>query len=375
MKGCAITNIGIEDVTASEIKELTNAKTKANKGCAVFETEKFEDFFKICYHGQSVRKVLLLLSSFKIKKLEDIQKQIQEMNLDEWITSKTTFVVRSSSNNKDFRTQELEPEVGGFIIDKTKAKVKLEKPNTTFFVFINENECYLGIDFSGEDLGKREYRIFTGAEKIKPTVAFSLLKIADFRPEDVLLDPFCRSGTIPIEAALSAAQFPVNHFNKERFLFLKLKKFEKFDFNDFFSAEDKEIGKKIKTNITAADSSFQAITAAKKNANIAGIIKKISFSRKEPKWLDVKFNEGTIDKIITFPTQKSKNIPEKKIEKTYDELFYQAEYILNKKGVVVLFMEKTEIIEKAAGKHNFKIKEKRKVMQGKEEFNILVFEK
>jgi 23S rRNA G2445 N2-methylase RlmL len=375
MKGLAITNTGIEDVAASEIRELTGARTSIFEGCVFFETEKFEDFFRLCYRAQSVSKILFLFAKFEIKKIDDIGNEIQKLNLDKWINSKTTFVVRSTINNPCFSSQELEPEVGGFIIEKTKAKVELSKPDTTFFVFVSKDGCFIGIDFSGEDLGKREYRIFKGADKIKPTVAFSLLKIADFSPEESLLDPFCKSGTIPIEAALFAAKFPVNHFSKDNFLFLRLKRFKDFDFEKFFENEDKKINAKIKTSITAADSSFQAIASAKKNANIAGIIKKISFSRKEPKWLDIKFKKGGVGKIVTFPPQKTRHTPAKKIEKAYDELFYQAEYILKEKGRAVLLMEGTKEIEKSAEKYKFKLREKRKVMQGKEEFDIIVFEK
>lgn len=373
MRGLAITNIGIEDITSSEIKGVTAANTRPGKGCVVFETEKFEDFFKLGYRAQSILKVLLLFNNFKIKNIEDIKEQILKISLDEWINNKTTFAVRSWINNKNFNKQEVEAKTGEFIIDKTKAKVNLENPDTTFFVFIQGDDCYLGIDFSGGDLGKRDYRIFKGAEKIKPTIAYSLLRIADFKPEQVLLDPFCSAGTITIEAAIFATAFPVNYFNKDKFLFLRLKKFKDFDFEKFFDDEDNKINPKQKTNITAADPSFQAITAAKKNANIAGIIKSINFSRKEPKWLDTKFKEQSVDKIVSFPPQKTKFMSQRQIEKTYDELFHQAEFILKKEGVVVLLLKDTEIAEKAAKKYNFKIREKRKAMQGKEEFNIIVF--
>ena len=375
MKGLAITNIGIEDAAASEISGLISSKTEKRKGCVIFDAKKHEDFFKLCYRSQSARKIMLLLSHFKIKTIEEIEKEIKNLDISEWISEKTTFVVRSTARNTKIRSQELEPEVGGFIIEKTNAKVELESPSTTFFVFIEGNECYLGIDFSGDDLGKRDYRVFTGSDILKPNVAFSLLRIAGYKPEDSLLDPFCASGTIPIEAALYATQFPVKHFSKDSFLFLNMKNFEKFDFQKFFEAEDKKADLKKKTQITAADSSFQAISAAKKNAKIAGVMKSISFSRKEPKWLDAKFSSGSVDKIVSFIPHKKRMLYRQNAEKLFEELFYQAEFILKKGGIVALLLNSTEHAEKSAEKYKFKLREKRKVMQGKSELDLVVFEK
>lgn len=372
MKGLAITNKGIEDITASEISEITGAKAEKRKGCVVFDAPDFECLFRICYRAQSVRKVLILLSESRISCIEDTKKEIQKMDLSGWIDGKTTFVARSLIIGNNLDRQEVEAKTGEFILDRVKAKVELESPETTFFVFVHENDCYMGIDFSGGDLGKRDYRIFTGAEPLKPTVAYALVRIAGYRAEDALLDPFCSSGTIPIEAALLALNFPVNYFKKDKFLFQSLKRFDDYDFEKFFDAEDKKI-KKQKTQITAADSSFQAVTAAKKNAKIAGVQKSISFSRKEPEWLDAKFKENSVDCIATFPPQKSRTKSKKQLEKTYEELFYQADYILKKDGVVALLMKETGTAENAAEKYKFKPKEKRKIMQGKEEFIAVVF--
>jgi len=374
MKGLAITNIGIEDITASEIKQLTNAKTTEGEGFVVFETEKDEDFFKICYKCQSVLKVLLLLSEFKINSIEDINTQIQKINLDEWIKD-STFVVRSETRNSTLPKLKIEPETGAFIFKKTNAEVNLHTPDTTFFVFTNKDDCFIGVDFSGADLGKRDYRIFTGKESLKPTVAYALTRIAGFNEKDSLLDPFCRAGTISIETTLSAVNFPVNYFSKDKFLFLKLKKFENYDFEKFFDEEDKEINSKIKLLVTAADSSFQSISAAKKNAKIAGIEKKLNFSRKQPEWLDSKFKEHELDMIVSFPPQKGKSLSEKSTAKIYNELFYQADFILKKEGAVTLLLKETEIAETEAKKYDFKIKSKRKIMQGKEEFFAVVFSK
>lgn len=376
MKGLAITNIGIEDIASSEIKELTNAKTSIKKGAVIFEAKNFEDFFRICYESQSARKVILLLAEFKAKNLEEIGRQIQKTVVKDWIAKGDTFAARCVCRNNGFSAQDIEPEIGGFVFDALdfKPKVDLTTPDITFFAFIDGEDCYFGIDFSGKDLGKREYRIFTGAETLKPTVAYALMRMSGFKEGESLLDPFCKAGTIAIESALFTSKLPVNYFSKEEFLFLKLKKFEDYDFEAFFDNENKKTAKST-AKITAADQSFQSISAAKKNAKIAGVEKSLSFSRKEPKWLDTKFKEHEIDRIVSFPPQKSKVVSEKKIEKEYNELFYQADYILKKEGTVTLLLKETKIAETEAKKYKFKIKSTQKIMQGPEEFTAVVFGK
>jgi len=373
MKGLAITNIGIEETTSSEIKELIGAKTQSGNGFVIFDTKKFDDFFTLCYKSQSILKIILILDEFKINDIDDIKSPVEKLDLKDWLDD-STFVVRTGSRDSNLIKSEIEVMTGEFIFEKYKAKVNLENPDTTFFVFVNKNQCFFGIDFSGGDLGKREYRIFRGAETLKPTVAYALMRISGFKAEESLLDPFCNSGTIPIETALYAKKMPVNYFNKDKFFFLKLKKFEKFDFEALFDKEDKKI-KKFDSKITAADPSFHAIASTKKNAKIADVEKDLNFSRKESEWLDVKFKEHELDRIVSFPPQKSKLISEKKIEKIYNELFYQADFILTNKGTVTLLLKETKIAEIEGKKYGYKLKSKQKIMQGHEDFMIVVFQK
>lgn len=375
MRALAITNPGIEDISASEISELTGAKCKVRESCVEFEFSDFKSIFTVCYRAQSVRKVLLLLSDFEIKGIECIRKMLAGINISEWIGPESSFVVRSIISGSSLISQEVEAMTGEFILDKIKSRVDLKSPSSTFFVFIEGRMCYLGIDFSGEDLGKRDYRIFTGAEPLKPTVAYSLLRIASYSKEKVLLDPFCRSGTITIEAALFASAFSPNFFRKDRFLFKKLKKFESFDFSKFFESLDSKADPSANLKITAAGQNFSEISSSKKNAGIAGILKCITFSRKDPEWLDVRFRKKSVDIIASFPPISGRVHAKEKIEKIHDTLFYQADYILKDSGIVALLLKDTDSAEKAAAKYRMKAVSTRTIMQGQDSYEAVVFAK
>jgi len=330
--------------------------------------------FVLCYRGQSFGKVLLLLDYFEFNKkksiIEKIKKIIKKIKIDEFVDKKGTFRVSCKRvGEHDFSSQEIENEVGKEI----DLKCDLTNPDIIFYVYIFDNNCYFGIDFTGFDLSKRDYRIFTMPSSLKATIAYSLVRIADYKSGQVLLDPFSGSGEIAIEAALFASNFPINYYNKNKFAFLKLKPFNKFNFDNFFKKIDKRIIKK-KQKIFCYDFQQRNVKSAEKNAKIAGIHKLLNFSRVDIEFLELKFKKN-VDRIISQPPVLSKYSDKKQIEKLYNEFFYQAEYILKKNGKITLISDKTEALKKYSSKYKFKVLDEREVFMGKKGFRVLVFEK
>ena len=122
-----------------------------------------------------------------------------------------------------------------------------------------------------------------------------------------------------------------------------------------------------KPKIYNIDSSMKYLNYSRKNSKIAGIGKKISFSRNDIGWLDTKFKKGSIDKIVTILPSLQK----KDSSNIYNEFFYQAEFILNKKGKIVLIGDK-DMVEKFSSKYKFRIYDEVNVFSGKKEYQILV---
>lgn len=386
MKGLAITSSGIEDISALEIKELINSKAEVKEGCVIFDIKKLEELCLLCYKAQSVEKILLLFDYFGFKDHDDLNNKLKQaigkIKFSDWLDKTTTFRATCKKVDNDMlSSEEIAADAGEFIIEaikKTKKyqqKVELDNPDITFLIFINKNTAYLGIDFSGRDLHKREYKLFAHPNSLRSTIAYALLRIADFKPKEILLDPFSHSGEIPIEAALFASNFPVNYFSKEKFSFIKFKPLKKFSFNKFFKTIDKKIIKQKKPLISCYDISMMSINAAKKNSKIAGINKLINFSRIDTEWLDVKLKKESIGKIVTHPPELTRNTNPKDIEKIYDKLFYQAEFILKKEGKVVTITQSTDLLKKAAEKYKFRVESEREVWSGKQGFKVVLFSK
>jgi 23S rRNA G2445 N2-methylase RlmL len=125
-----------------------------------------------------------------------------------------------------------------------------------------------------------------------------------------------------------------------------------------------------KSKVYGFDSQLRYLKAAQKNCKLAGV--EVNLSKADVEWLDTKFEKNSVDLIVSDPPRMSKHKDIKKLNKVYNELFYQADYILKKKGKVVLLVKDDTIIE-AAEKHKFKIDKSSLLNQGKDIFKIISF--
>ncbi|MBI2138700.1 methyltransferase [Candidatus Woesearchaeota archaeon] len=388
MKAFAVCSKGIEDIAAKEIEELIGAasaaKTEISDSCIIFEITTLLDLCLLAYKAQSLDRVLLLLAESSFSSREDLLKkleaQLKEFKIDAWLEKDSTFkVFCQKTANSAFSSEEIAADVGGIIIEKTKAehgykqKVDLDNPGITFFLFINGSQAFVGIDFAGKDLHKREYKIFPHAASLRGTLAYAMLRIADWKPGEILLDPFSHSGEIPIEAALCQAQTPIRFYEKEKFPFLRFRPLQKENFQKFFDKIDKKIKEPKKNTIFCLDPWMPSLAASKKNAKIAGVNKCINFSRTDTEWLDVKHKKESFDRIVTHPPEESARIKKDLLEKLSRELFYQAEFILKKDGTITIISRNIEPFKRYAEQYKFKLAHERKVFAGKEEMQVIVF--
>ncbi|MFH1440006.1 MAG: THUMP domain-containing protein [Candidatus Woesearchaeota archaeon] len=400
MKGLAICHKGIEDVASQEIEEIIDEVGFCEERAVVFNTTP-EKLAKVTYMARSIRRTILLLGRAKISKKYDdtvslLAKLIDEIKTDEWLKGKSrspkTFkVVCKRIGEHDFGSQDVAEKVGELLLDKhnissegkkiNKIKVTMLNPDIVIYVFINEKELYLGIDFSGLDLSKRDYKIFSTASSLNGAVAYALLRLAKLKHKDVMIDPFCGSGVIPIEAALYLKNKSVNFFRKDKLLFTRFADGSNNNHSMAFDINMNELSRYDKAfspefRIIAYDSQMNMMSATKKNAQIAGVNKVIDISRVDIEWLDTKLDKGNVDIIATHLPVASKNVSKGIVEKLYKEFFYQAEYILADKGTIGIIVEKDDVLKECLAKlkidEKFKIIENRELMQGKMAMKIII---
>ncbi len=380
MKAFAITNQGIEDIAAVELKELAVATAiRCSSSVITFELKDLKDFCALAYRSQSLSRLCCLVCEFDAASsiaaaVKNLKQKIEGFKLNDWIDDGDSFVVDCErSGNHEFNSLDFATEANKLISEISGNKnVSFKSPILRFFCFISGEKGYFGVDVAGFDLGKREYRIFGHASDLKAGVAYALVRLGGFTPKSRLLDPFCRSGAIAIEAALFASAFPVNYYRKDSFSFRGLKPFSKLNFEKFFADYDKKI-RKEKLPVFNYSPSITHVVSSEKNARIAGVNKMVSFSRVDVEWLELKFDKEKVDFIVSFPPLLSRNVDESKIRKLYSEFFYQANLILSKKGKIALAAFDAEALNEAAANRGFVLESKLEFSVGSEKRLALIF--
>ena len=348
MEYIAYTVIGIEDIAIKEIDELIKAKAeKIMPGRLLFSTDE-KKIKELCYVTRSITKVCLHLSKFSFKTQDDIEKEFKKIKFP----IKGTFAGKCARRGEhDFDSHEIEVLIGNSV--PKEFKVNLNNPETIIYADILGNECIIGIDLTVKELQKREYRVKANKQSVNPCVAYAMIRISGWKPKEVLLDPFCLDGVVPIEAALYASNIPRGFFSKQ----------------EEFPLIDKKI-KKEELNINAYDPMMPNVRSTEINAKLASVNKQINFSRTESDWLDTKFGKAYVDRIITaIPSVKDEGM----LGKIYKEFFYQAEYILKKAGTIVIAVHNPELLKAFA--KGFKMIEERKITIGEYSYAVLVFGK
>jgi 23S rRNA G2445 N2-methylase RlmL len=274
-----------------------------------------------------IRKSLL---ASKIMRLIATSRSAEELvKLASEIKPIGSFAVRADGPDR----QQLQEDIGGSIKDGSGATVNLTKPDTAYFVHDDAGELALGQQIGGE-LGKRHYKIITGPFSLAGPVAAAVNRLSGWNGKDDLVVWPCATGELAIEAS-----FRVTGKSPRAY-------------------ELKDMSEKdTATKIVAADPRLPMVSSAQKNAKIAGVEKRIRFSRQDLDWLDTKHDENKVKYMIGI-------LPNLRLApKMVGELFYQLDFILAPTGTacfVCVNDDSARMIEEGAVKAERKYAMERK---------------
>ena len=375
MKGFALVSRGIEGTAADDIKRISGAENiQIKEGLVLFELDDVEGFCRLAYLCQSVSRICVYLAEFRAgsvleESVGSLRKKLEGLKAGDWCGG--SFSVECfRRGDHDFNSHDFGIESSKII----EGRADFKNPEMKFCCFIDSSEAFFGVDVAGFDLSKRDYRIFGHSSDLKATLAYALVRLGGYDSGKVLLDPFSRSGSISVEAALFALGFPVNYHRKDSFSFLRLKPFSKIDFDRMFSEMDAQIENR-KLKIYNFSNAMPHLKSAEKNAKISGVNKFIKFSRVDLELLDLKFEKEKVDVIISYPPFISRMSNPKRIMKVYSEFFYQASHILKRDGKAVVASRDSNDLRESAEKHGFRLSSVSEFSMGQEIRFGLVFEK
>ncbi len=203
----AATPMGLEAVTARELKQLGYGNTRTENGRVTFQG----GLLDICRANlwlRSADRVLIKMAEFEALSFEQLFEQTKALHWAEWIPEKGEFPVNGRSHHSQLSSV---PACQGIV---KKAVVESLKQHYHTEWFAESGPCYtievsllndkatITLDTTGPSLHKRGYRKLVTGAPLKETMAASLVLLSRWDARRPLYDPFCGSGTIPLEAAM-----------------------------------------------------------------------------------------------------------------------------------------------------------------------------
>ena len=196
MRYLSTTIKGLEDVAMEELRSMGAREFKIMDGKIIYNGN--DDFFyRANYLAKTINRVVILFVEEKFSDLKDIKRIVS--NSDMCITG--TFGVETERHGKhDFTSIDVNATIGEAILQKCPdAKVNLDDPDNRVLALVLDDLFLMGFDTTGISLHRRGYRLKKHPTALNPVIAASMIRISGWR-KGTLVDPFCGSGTIPIEA-------------------------------------------------------------------------------------------------------------------------------------------------------------------------------
>lgn len=232
---------------------------------------------------RTAERVLLCVGRFKARTFDELFEATKAIPLGDYIPVNGKFWVKKASTAKSqlFSSSDIQSIVKKAIVERLKMTYRVDwfKEDGDEYplrVFILKDEVTLALDTTGESLHKRGYRKLTGKAPVSETLAAALIMLTPWNKDRILVDPFCGSGTFPIEAAMIAANIAPGM--NRRFTSLRWTNIinnELWD-NAVEEAEDL-INLSIDTDIQGFDIDENVIKIARSNAANVGVEDLIHF--------------------------------------------------------------------------------------------------
>lgn len=278
-------HFGLEAVLKREIYDLGYEITKVEDGRVTFEGDE-EAICRANIFLRTAERVMIQVGRFKATTFEELFQGIKNLPWEEYIPEDGKFWVKkaSSINSKLFSPSDIQSIAKKAMVERMKQKYHKEwfKEDGAAYpvrIFLLKDEVTVALDTSGDSLHKRGYRTMTSKAPLTETLAASLIMLTPWRKDRILVDPFCGSGTFPIEAAMIAANVAPGmnrDFTAEEWTNLIDRKLW---YECVKEAEDM-IDTTVKVDIQGYDIDGEVIKAARENAKRAGVDHMIHFQQR-----------------------------------------------------------------------------------------------
>ena len=310
-------HFGLEAVMKREILDLGYEVSQVEDGRVTF----IGDAEAVCRANiflRTTERILLKVGSFKAETFEELFQGTRAIPWEQYIPRDGKFWVAKASSIKSrlFSPSDIQSIMKKAMVERMKGAYGItwfpeDGASYPLRVFLYKDVVTVAMDTSGDSLHKRGYRTLTSKAPITETLAAALLMLTPWKPDRILVDPFCGSGTFPIEAAMMAANMAPGmnrEFLAEEWKNLIPKKcwYEAMDEANDLVKDD------ISVDIQGYDIDGEIVRAARANAAAAGVDHLIHFQQRPVSQLSHPKKYGF---LITNPPygeriEDKKNLPE-----------------------------------------------------------------
>lgn len=310
-------HFGLEAVLKKEITELGYEILQVEDGRVLFAGDD-EAVCRANLFLRTAERILIRIGSFPAVTFEELFQGTKALPWEEYIPKDGKFWVAKAASVKSklFSPSDIQSIMKKAIVERLKGVYHTnwfaeEGESFPLRVFIMKDTVTVGLDTTGESLHKRGYRKLTAKAPIAENLAAALIMLTPWRGDRILVDPFCGSGTIPIEAAMMAAHMAPGmnrSFTAEDWGHI-------VDRKHWYRAVDEAeslIDLSVETDIQGYDIDDEMVSIARANARLAGVEELIHFQRRGVEQLSHPKKYGF---IITNPPygerlEDKKNLPQ-----------------------------------------------------------------
>ena len=321
MEWIAPCHFGLESVLKREIQDLGYEIAQVEDGRVTFRGG-MDAVCRANIFLRTAERILLKAGCFTAVTFEELFQKTKEIPWERYIPENGKFWVTKAASVKSrlFSPSDIQSVMKKAVVERMKSRY-----HTQWFpedgaaypvrVFLMKDVVTVGIDTTGVSLHKRGYRPAAGKAPIAENLAAALIMLTPWKKDRILVDPFCGSGTIPIEAAMMAANIAPGmnrDFTAEQWTNLVDRKY----WYDAVDEAHDQINTDIDTDIQGYDIDGDVLKTARKNAADAGVDHLIHFQRREVSQLS---HPGKYGFIITNPPYGERLEEKKALPKLYRE--------------------------------------------------------
>ena len=279
-------HFGLEAVTKREIYDLGYEITRVEDGRVTFEGDE-EAVCRANVFLRSAERVLLQVGRFHATTFDELFEGIKALPWADYIPKDGRFWVTKASSIKSklFSPSDIQSIAKKAMVERLKQSYHLDwfpedGASYPVRIFLLKDEVMVTIDTSGESLHKRGYRLMTSKAPLTETLAAALIMLTPWKRDRILVDPFCGSGTFPIEAAMMAANIAPGmnrSFTAQKWTNLIPAELWK----ETVQEAEEMIDKDVQVDIQGYDIDPEVVKAARENAKRAGVDHMIHFQQRE----------------------------------------------------------------------------------------------